>query len=146
MNPFRRHAVLHEETDCITFAGFMAILAPRYGIHWTHFPAGGKRHMATAIRLKKMGLRKGVWDFYFRAAAKPTLWVEFKHGSNKLTSEQEAWRFDLEPMGDLFEVAYGPLAGLAALVKHGLLPSDAYIAAGPSIRIPWHPEGLRRLA
>lgn len=142
MNPFRRAPVLHEETDCITFAGFMAVLAPRHKLNWTHFPAGGKRHMATAIRMKKMGLRKGVWDYYFRSPTGKTLWLEFKHGSNKLTPEQEAWKYDLEPHGDLFEVVYSPLEGLAALVRHGFLPVDSYIAAGPSIRIPWQPSAL----
>lgn len=140
MNPFKRGATLHEEADCITFAGFLEVLAPRYKIHWTHIPSGGKRHIATAVRLKKMGLRKGVWDYYLRARDGRTLWLEFKHGSNKLTPEQNAWRYDLEPHGDLFEMAYNPLEGLAALVKVGFLPAGAYIACGPSIRIPWQPS------
>lgn len=135
----RKRAVLHEENDCITFAGFMDILAPRYGIHWTHTPNGGKRHIKTAVRLKRMGVRAGVWDFYFRKAGLPTHWEEFKHGSNKLTPEQIAWRFDLLPMGDTFDVAFNYMQALAHLTSRKFLPMGAYIPCGSTIRIPLRP-------
>jgi hypothetical protein len=142
MNPFRKFRakpVQHEQNDCITFATFMQTLAPRYGIVWTHFPAGGKRHIKTAVEMKKMGVRAGVFDYYLRGPNGKTMWIEFKYGKGKLTEEQQAWRYDLEPHGDIFEVVYGPVEALAVMVRHGLLPENSYIPCGPSIRIPWRP-------
>lgn len=132
----KRRAVQHEQIECKAFASFMRLLAPRHSIHWTHFPAGGKRHIKTASELKAAGLRPGVWDYLFRQQGKPTLWIEFKHGQNKLTPEQEAWRFDLEPMGDLFDVAYNAAEGLHILTQRGFLPRGAYSPFNSGIHIP----------
>lgn len=132
----RAKPVQHEQFDCITFNATMDILAPRYDITYTHIPGGGMRHKKTAADMKAMGYRAGVWDYYIRALGKPTLWLEFKHGKNTLTSGQVHWRALLQPMGDLFEIVYSPLQALEALTRHGFLPQGAYFPFGAYVRVP----------
>lgn len=128
-----------EEVDCQEFAAYMRILAPRHGIIWTHTPSGGKRHIKTAVMLQRMGLRAGVWDYYFRKKGLPTLWIEFKRAPNKLTNEQADWKADLIGMGDEFEVVYSARQGLEALTRRGFIPHGGYIPYGGTIRIPVGP-------
>lgn len=138
---YRKRIVQHEQLECQAFASYMRLLAPRYGITWTHVPSGGARHIKTAVALKTMGVRPGVWDYYFRKQGLPSLWIEFKHGSNKLSQEQLEWRNALAPMGDDFGVAYTALEGLAILVKMCFLPGTAYTRLGPTISIHAGPIG-----
>jgi hypothetical protein len=46
-----------------------------------------------AAKLKRAGLKKGVWDVHVAWPTKknPGLYIEFKIGKNKLTPEQEEW-------------------------------------------------------
>lgn len=134
-----RRSVQHEANECKAFASFLRLLAPRHGIYWTHVPNGGFRHIKTATDLKAAGQRAGVWDYYFRKQGLSTGWIEFKHGYNKITPEQHSWRFDLEPLGDTFDVAYTALAGLQILTMRGFLPAGAFHAYAGGIHIPVRP-------
>lgn len=54
-------------------------------------PNGGARTAITGARLKREGVRKGVFDILLMVCRKSSngLWIEMKHGKNKLTPEQE---------------------------------------------------------
>jgi hypothetical protein len=58
---------------------------------WTHFPAGEKRDMRTAARLKRMGLNRGFADFLLIDPEGLHHWLELKRGKAPLTSDQEAF-------------------------------------------------------
>lgn len=55
-----------------------------------HAANGGKRHIATAVKLKKMGVRAGVFDLCLPISRNGyhALWIELKYGKNKPTKEQ----------------------------------------------------------
>jgi hypothetical protein len=61
-------------------------------------PNGGARHIGVAIKLKKEGVKRGVPDIFLAVPNHKHhgLFIELKHGSNKLTDEQKAWREKLE--------------------------------------------------
>lgn len=73
-----------------------------------HWPQGGKRSKVTAAILKRMGVRKGPWDFWLlvRRGDCPGLIIELKHGRNKLTPEQEDLGNYLEAQGWATAVCY----------------------------------------
>jgi hypothetical protein len=57
-------------------------------------PNGGKRNVITAAKLKREGVKAGVWDvhipvpmYHYHGA-----WIEFKAGKNKLTESQKEFR------------------------------------------------------
>lgn len=134
----RKKPVQHEIAMCIEFNGYLEILNKRYpNFTYTHVPNGGVRHIKTAVELKKMGVRKGVWDYYFRKdGSLYTYWIEFKYGNNTLTTEQEEWREKLLRCGaDRFDVAYSALEGLDVLVKHNILPVSSFERFGGGIKI-----------
>jgi len=55
-----------------------------------HIPNGGHRHVSVAMRLKRQGVKKGVWDLNLPVPSgfNHGLWIEMKAGKNKLTPEQ----------------------------------------------------------
>lgn len=59
------------------------------GWWWTHFPAGEDRSEATGALLKRMGLRKGVFDFLFISPTGEMRWLELKRGLAPTTPEQD---------------------------------------------------------
>lgn len=69
-------------------------------------PNGGKRHMTTAIRLKKTGALAGVFDLFVPVAKHGFngLFLEAKYGENKLTEEQRIFKSRVEKEGYLAKV------------------------------------------
>jgi hypothetical protein len=64
-----------------------------------HVPNGGARSKASAGRLKAMGVRAGVLDLIFLLPGPRTFLLELKHGSNRMSDEQEALAADLDALG-----------------------------------------------
>jgi len=70
-----------------------------------HTPNGEKRELRIALKLKNMGVMRGVWDLYVRSL---NLWIEMKDvKDNDLTKEQKEWQEYCEQFGDKFIVGYG---------------------------------------
>ncbi len=71
-------------------------------------PNGGQRHVAVAAKLKREGVKRGVWDVFcgFPMAGAPGLWLEFKHGKNRLTTEQKDFQTAMEIVGYKTAVCY----------------------------------------
>lgn len=63
------------------------------GLPLFHIPNGGRRDPKQAASLKAQGVRKGVPDLCLPVARGPyhSLFIEMKHGKNKLTAEQSEW-------------------------------------------------------
>ena len=58
-----------------------------------HVPNGEKRDAATASKLKRLGVRKGVSDLFLpvMVGGYGGLWIEMKADGGKLSAEQEGW-------------------------------------------------------
>lgn len=78
-------------------------------LQWLHaVPNGGARDAVTGARMKAEGTRKGVWDICwpYPRGEYIGLYLEFKHGRNKLTPEQEAFGEFVRKQGYKTAVAY----------------------------------------
>lgn len=78
-------------------------------LQWLHaVPNGGARNAVTGARMKSEGTRKGIWDICwpYPRGAYNGLFLEFKHGKNKLTPEQDAFGEFVRGQGYKTEVAY----------------------------------------
>lgn len=74
-----------------------------------HIPNGEKRHIAVAMKLKRMGVKAGVPDLHLPVARRKYngLFMELKVNKNKLTDNQKFWKEALEKEGYFVYVAYG---------------------------------------
>lgn len=74
-----------------------------------HIPNGGKRDKATAIALKRQGVRAGVPDIHLPAPRGEYhgLYIELKAGSNSTTENQKRWLKYLAAAGYYTAVCYG---------------------------------------
>lgn len=73
-----------------------------------HIPNEGKRSIAYAVRMKKMGLRSGVPDLCLPVARGKWhgMYIEMKADGGKPTIEQSAWQCKLTTQGYLYVVAW----------------------------------------
>lgn len=71
-------------------------------------PNGGARHVATAVKLKREGVRKGVADLHLLAARKGYhgLFLELKWNKNKQSIEQKEFEAYCLANGYLYKTAY----------------------------------------
>ena len=61
---------------------------------WLHaIPNGGQRNVVVASKLKREGVKSGIFDLFLPSAREPYhgLYIEMKFGKNKLTKSQEAF-------------------------------------------------------
>lgn len=74
-----------------------------------HIPNGGKRDKATAIALKRQGVKAGVPDLCLPVARNGFhgLYIELKVGKNKPTSNQKEWIEKLTAQGYYVAICYG---------------------------------------
>lgn len=71
-------------------------------------PNGGQRNIVTAKKLRAEGVRSGIpdWCLPIPMGGYTGLWIEFKHGKNKLTTEQRRYIELLEKAGHCVDVCY----------------------------------------
>ena len=74
-----------------------------------HVPNGGKRDAATAIALKRQGVKAGVPDICLPAprGIYHGLYIELKAGKNTTTAKQRSWLNYLRQQGYFTAVCYG---------------------------------------
>ncbi|MEW6655154.1 MAG: VRR-NUC domain-containing protein [Bacteroidota bacterium] len=79
-----------EEQIQIGFFEYVGWRYPKIAPFIFHVPNGGTRHICEAKKLKKMGVRRGIWDVFVNIPSHRFngLWIEFKANHNKLTKEQ----------------------------------------------------------
>lgn len=93
------------------------------GVTWWHTPNGEKRDKATAAKLKRMGVRRGVPDFFFAADRLYALELKRLKGG-KLSDEQEDMIDALHKAGVIVIVANGLDEALAILENLELIKPD----------------------
>lgn len=56
-------------------------------------PNGGKRHIGTAVKMKKEGVKSGVWDVFLPVPSGiyHGLWIEMKSLKGSLSENQRKW-------------------------------------------------------
>ena len=73
-----------------------------------HIPNGGRRDIAEAAHLKRMGVKSGVSDLFLPCSRMGYhgLFIEMKYGDNKLSDNQKAFFEAMRGNGYKCEVAY----------------------------------------
>ncbi len=97
-----RNTILTEDEEQIKFLQHFKRTYPKVLIY--HTPNGGQRHIATAMKMKALGVVKGIPDLFIPEFK---LWVEMKRVKGKLSDEQKAMNEYLESVGYKVIVAYG---------------------------------------
>lgn len=85
---------------------------------WLHaIPNGGKRDPRTAAVLKKSGLTPGIFDLFLPYPAHDYhgLYIEMKHGRNKVTPEQARFCAYANDAGYHAVVCYGAAEAIQAI-------------------------------
>lgn len=69
-------------------------------------PNGGKRHIGVALKLKKEGVKSGVWDTFISIPTRfyHGFYIEFKVPGGKLTDNQAAFAHSMTDKGYLCHV------------------------------------------
>lgn len=78
-------------------------------LRWMYaIPNGGHRHKAVAGKLKAEGVKAGVLDIHLPVPVGicAGLWIEIKHGKNKITQAQHEWAIGLSELGHRVVVCY----------------------------------------
>lgn len=85
-----------------------------------HIPNGGHRHKATAVRLKREGVKAGVPDIYLPVprGAYAGLWIELKSAKGSLSELQRWWVARLRGQGYAVGVCYGWEQARDAIVEY----------------------------
>lgn len=76
-------------------------------IFWCHIPNGEARHIVTAKRLKKMGVKSGTPDLLFIKQGRPAHWMELKAKNGVLSDNQRDTIDTLVRNGSVVAVCYG---------------------------------------
>lgn len=107
----RKKRIEHEQLEQIALFQWAKMSEWRYPeLFLLHANAiDGKRHIHTAINLKRKGAKAGVPDIHLPVARQGyhSLWIELKYGKNKPSDEQEVWLNALNEQGNLAVVCYG---------------------------------------
>jgi hypothetical protein len=88
---------------------------------WTHLPMGEKRHIGTAMRLKRMGVRPGWPDFMFVGPSEKIVWLELKRKGSKASEEQETIAQHLRDCGFDYLITDNVNEAVAFLKRLGIL-------------------------
>lgn len=109
MNAAEYNATRHEEDE----QADIAALLDRLGILWTHVPNEGKRHIATAMKLKRQGVKAGfpdvcIFDRPPKYPEAPGSVIEMKRvKGGTVSDEQKHWLEQLKARGWKTGVAHG---------------------------------------
>jgi len=90
------------------------------GLKYYHIPNGGFRNAREGAKFKRMGVKKGVLDYFVARAAKGFhgLYIEFKWGKNKLTTEQKDFIRDVEMENYKTVCVYSIKDGIDAIYEY----------------------------
>ncbi len=83
-------------------------------------PNGSHRHVAVAAKLKREGVKRGIMDVFccFPMMDNHGLWLEFKHGKNKLTTEQKEFQSAMETVGYKTAVCYSAIEAIREIESY----------------------------
>lgn len=83
-------------------------------------PNGSHRHIGTAVKLKREGVKSGVSDMFLPVATKGFngLWLELKVGKNKATKHQMLWLNNMVEQGYMAVVCVGAAAAIQTICDY----------------------------
>lgn len=117
-----------EQIVLFQWAAIAAFGEPRLELLY-HVPNGGLRNKATAVRMMKEGVKKGVPDICLPVAANGyhSLYIELKKKdhSNGPSKEQKQWIRKLEKEGNKAIVCYGSDEAIEAIQDYLGMPEDS---------------------
>ena len=94
------------------------------GVVWFHPANGGIRHIATAARMKRLGVRPGVPDLALIIAGRP-YFLELKRAKGgRLSNDQRAMHDELRAAGAVVAVANGLDDALEVLGSWGVFQAQ----------------------
>ena len=108
-----------DQVALFEWAAYMEAMLP--DLHWLFaIPNGGHRHKAVAAKMKAEGVKRGVLDVCLPVpmASYHGLWIEMKHGNNRITPEQDGWIVALREYGYRVEVCYGTREAITAILGY----------------------------
>jgi len=91
-----------------------------------HVPNGGFRHISTAVKLKRSGVRPGIPDVLILVPMQGYhgCAIEMKAGKNKTTPEQKRWLEDLKNFGYSTHVCYSWIEAARVICEYLDLPKE----------------------
>ena len=124
---------LDEDTLHVFTADLLAAFK-RPGVVAYHTPNGGKRHIATAKKLKKMGTLAGVADWTFLLPGARTAFLELKDADGRQSDAQIEFQRNVEALGVAYEVVRTPEQVKGILVAWKIIsdPSSPRAATVPA--------------
>ena len=98
----------NEQATLFQWAAFNEGKYPELALLY-HIPNGGSRNKIEAYNLKRQGVKAGVPDLCLPVARGKYhgLYIELKHGKNKLSDNQKIWLKRLQNQGYCAECCYG---------------------------------------
>lgn len=114
----------HQEA-LFAWAGYNMRLMPELE-YMHHIPNGGKRDTATAVALKRQGVKAGVPDVMLPAARAGFhgLYIELKAGKNTTTKKQKEWLEYLRQQGYYTAVCHSWRLAAELIEKYLLHPEE----------------------
>lgn len=114
-----------QQEALFSWAGYQAGRMPELE-YLHHVPNGGKRDKATAMALKRQGVKAGVPDISLPAVryGYHGLYIELKAGKNTTTDSQKRWLEYLRQQGYYTAVCYGWKAAAELIEKYLLHPEE----------------------
>jgi hypothetical protein len=91
--------MMSEHDEQVTLFSILALYEDKHPeLKWIFaIPNGGKRHPATAVKMKAEGVKAGVWDLFIPVAVDEHcgMFIEMKFGKNHLTDNQVEFNLDV---------------------------------------------------
>ena len=113
-------ALQPEQIEHINVVNWFNYQFPEFENDLHHFANERKCSIQQGRTLKRMGVKKGVADFFLAIPhkGKSGLWVELKVGKNKVTKEQEAFLNQKSIRGYSVSIALGFEAAKNAIMEY----------------------------
>lgn len=116
-----------EDTEQIRVMDWAASAECRYPeLKWLHHvPNGGARNSGEAIKLKRMGVKRGISDLCLPIAhgRYHGLYIEMKYGRNVTTQEQREFLLDMKEADHLVAVCHDAQSAIDLIERYVTLPA-----------------------
>lgn len=127
-----KYAKRGEDTEQIKVMHWAAAAECRYPeLKWLHhIPNGGTRNSQEAIKLKQMGVKRGISDIHlpFPHGKYHGLYIEMKFGRNVTTQEQAEFLQDMKAAGHCVAVCHDAQAAVQLIENYINLPEKGRVS------------------
>jgi len=121
-----------EDTEQMRVMYWAAAAECRYPqLKWLHhIPNGGTRNSAEAIKLKQMGVKRGISDLHlpYPRGKYCGMYIEMKYGKNVTTREQAEFLCDMKAAGHCVAVCHDAQAAIELITRYMELPAKGIIS------------------